>query len=332
MGLSLIFLLDIIEITRGPGQILDPLILSLISSASVAPVRHDPRLEQAYATIANPPPDELRRPISISAVARSLRLPFETVRRRIGRLVEAGLCEMTPRGVVQPATAVTGPVYLAQAIGRYERLKQLYFDVLAAGAPPGLLPRPTPAVLPGGPPVRLANRLIADFALSAMDGLMVQVGSPFRALILLEIARASAENVHSVASDNAAPASGEQIRPISVAGLAQRLRMPPETVRRHVLVLQGDGHVRRVEGGVMIAADALRRGAARQSARDNVRNLNRLFARMGRLGVLAWWDTENDPAARRISASDDVGRGRDGSHYGPGAAWAGPWAKAQVGG
>src|SRR6185295_13738301 len=83
MRLWLLFLLDIIEIARGPGQGYDPLILGVVSSASVATVNQDIRLQLAYATVDRPPPDALRRPVSINAIARSLGLPYETVRRRV---------------------------------------------------------------------------------------------------------------------------------------------------------------------------------------------------------------------------------------------------------
>ncbi len=95
MRLSLIFMLDIVDLSDLGGEPIDPLIISVISSASVAPISHDTRLEHAYATVEAPPPDDVRRPVSISAVARSAGLPFETVRRRIGHLVEAGLCELS---------------------------------------------------------------------------------------------------------------------------------------------------------------------------------------------------------------------------------------------
>lgn len=303
MRLSLIFILDIVEITRGPGELYDPLILSLISSASVAPVRNDPQLEQAYATVEAPPPDELRRPLPVSAVARSLRLPYETVRRRVNHLVSAGVCELTPRGVVQPASAVMQPAYLVQAQARYERLKRLYFELLAAGALAPPAARTEPAVKPPGPPVRIANRLVAEYALRMFDGLMLQVGNPFRGLILLEIARATGEHVDAILFDGRAPMPDRLRRPVSVASLANRLRIAHETVRRHVLALVREGHIRRVPGGVIIAAEALAAESSQKVVEQNAANLKRLFARLDQLGVLAWWDAEgaDAPADTRTS-------------------------------
>lgn len=56
-----------------------------------------------YATVSDIPPDDLRRPVSIAAVAAALHLPYETTRRRIMRLIELGHCDRKGRGVIVPA-------------------------------------------------------------------------------------------------------------------------------------------------------------------------------------------------------------------------------------
>ena len=126
LRLSLVFVLDVIEISLGDGDIIDTALINAISTASVARVSGDSDLDAHFATIEAPPPDEMRRPVSVNALAQSLRLPFETVRRRVGRLVRAGLLEIRPAGVIQSAAAVMDPAYLAQAVARYERLRRFY--------------------------------------------------------------------------------------------------------------------------------------------------------------------------------------------------------------
>ena len=290
MRLSLVFMLDIIDIASGKGEPLDPLILGVISSASVAPVRHDDRLEQAYATVDAPPPDEVRRPVSISAVARSARLPFETVRRRIAHLAEAGHCEITPRGVVQSAAAVTHPGYLAQAMARYERLKQLYFDMRRAGTLP-VERRLAPLSL-DGPPVRIANRIIGEYTLRVADVLIRRVGDPVRGVLLLEIARTNGEHLDAVAFEPGRPLPDDERRPVTIAALAARTCTPYETVRRNVQALINRGLVRRVKGGVIVDPSKIDETGGHETARESARNLTRLFARLEQLGVLDWWDAE----------------------------------------
>jgi hypothetical protein len=51
-------------------------------------------------------PDSDRRPVSIAAIAASMRLPYETVRRHAAKLVRQGKCiRVGRRGVMAPASA-----------------------------------------------------------------------------------------------------------------------------------------------------------------------------------------------------------------------------------
>lgn len=61
--------------------------------------------------------DSLRRPISISALARSLGLPNETVRRHVIALVEAGYASRTPRGGVLVTSDQLDRPRIRQALG-----------------------------------------------------------------------------------------------------------------------------------------------------------------------------------------------------------------------
>jgi DNA-binding Lrp family transcriptional regulator len=62
-----------------------------------------------YAGIDEPAPDEARRPISINRIAESLGLPYETVRRQVERLLEAGVCIRVESGVIVPAAVLNRP-------------------------------------------------------------------------------------------------------------------------------------------------------------------------------------------------------------------------------
>lgn len=63
-----------------------------------------------FAELDDVPPDELRRPISVLALSESLRLPYETTRRYVGRLEEDGLVVRVGRaGVIVPRSAIERP-------------------------------------------------------------------------------------------------------------------------------------------------------------------------------------------------------------------------------
>ncbi len=53
-------------------------------------------------------PDALKTPISVSALAASLGLPFETARRYVGRLNRMGMCAKQDGGWIVPAEVLSG--------------------------------------------------------------------------------------------------------------------------------------------------------------------------------------------------------------------------------
>lgn len=69
---------------------IDALILSTVAVANVAHLNADKDLSQAYAGLDSPEPQDIKRPISRNAVALSLGLSYETARRRIQKLIDAG--------------------------------------------------------------------------------------------------------------------------------------------------------------------------------------------------------------------------------------------------
>ncbi len=63
---------------------------------------------EQYADVRNSLPAELARPVSRQAVAQSLGISRETVRRKIAALVRKGLLESVPRGGVITTRGVIG--------------------------------------------------------------------------------------------------------------------------------------------------------------------------------------------------------------------------------
>src|SRR5665213_1096449 len=109
--LAMAYLLDAIAVFRGGEHLLDALLTSAISQANVAPITRQADLQVTYAAPEAPPPDDMRRPVSINALATSLGLPFETVRRRVRGLLDRGTCESVGGGVIVPTRVVTSPDY-----------------------------------------------------------------------------------------------------------------------------------------------------------------------------------------------------------------------------
>lgn len=74
------------------GDLVKGLVFTAIWTANVKHVTNTSR-----AATSSVLPDDLRQPVSVLAIARSLRLPYETARRHADALVREGLCERAGR-------------------------------------------------------------------------------------------------------------------------------------------------------------------------------------------------------------------------------------------
>lgn len=300
--LSNAFTLDLVKLGAHGRDVIDPLIRTAILHANLSQLIRDPDLMRRYATLDADVPDELRRPASINAIAASLRIPFETARRRIGGLAEQGVCLITPAGVIVPKAATDTPFYRFACQVQFEKLHVLYDRLRAAGcldAPPPVASAPYAG---GDPPYRLAGRLVGQFVLRFTEPLAEHIADRVTQVALLELICA---NTEALADDDGGGEgvgpSGfvpdERRTPITVAVLADRLGVAHETMRRHVAELSDLGLCRKADGGYVVPAEALARPAFVRFLFDNHRHLSRMFAGLGEFGVLSAWDRTRQGAA-----------------------------------
>lgn len=292
--LSIAFILDIRAISRRDRDLIDSLLFATIIAANVAPLTQDPGLQLAYASAPAPP--EARRPVSVNAVAQSIRIPFETARRRIRAMEKAGLLQVSPRGVTAPPSILQRPDFIEGIVQRHQRVARFYREL----APTGVLAAISAA--PSGDadaPVMITNRLTWEYVLRMADGMMAMVGDPLSGLILMEVLQ---HNIAGLGPDEltawaAQPAIVGQ--PARTAVFAAKLGLSPETARRYVVALEQAGFcTRSSRGAVAVLPDAHRAGLQR-IALDNLSNVQRMFTRLGQLGVLAAFDGEAAPEAAR---------------------------------
>jgi predicted transcriptional regulator len=86
------------------GDLMKGLVFTAIWTANVKHVTNTSR-----ATTSSLLPDDLRQPVSVLAISRSLRLPYETIRRHADVLVRDGLCVRPGRrGVFVPTRVAEG--------------------------------------------------------------------------------------------------------------------------------------------------------------------------------------------------------------------------------
>lgn len=286
------YVLDTIALARtSGGDILDPVITWCVVEANVAPIYQDPVHARDYATLDAPLPDALRRPISVNAVATSLHLPFETVRRRVAAMTAAGRLVTTSRGIYAPYAALSGPAYDALAMRRYERLRSFYLELKSLGALEGVDLSPDGAPRHPTPPVRAANRAILGYMMRVVDEVIRRWRDPVRGLVFLEMTSANAEQSDLQQLTLDAPLADAVRTPITIVALARRVGLPAETVRRHVAKLEAEGFCRRVSGGWLTDLRQLgdsRGGETGLSA--SLGAVHFLMARCASLGVVGYWE------------------------------------------
>lgn len=292
MQVTIGFLLDQVRDARQPLDLVDALISLTVTQANVEPLMRDIGLQRAYATYASPPPDDLRRPISINAVAQSLGLPFETVRRRIARLSPFGAYRTTRDGVYVPRSVLKAPGHRKALQAGHDRLRALYGRLLAMGElteADDVGPR-----WDGDPPLRAVARISAEYLLRFVEPLIAELGDAVNVAVWLEIQRSNTE---------AATAKGlgweaAERKPAGVSVVARRVGLPVQTVRRRIDALVAAGACERARGGVVVPLETLRRPEFMVIADKNRANLERMFASLGRLGVLGAWRKALDGQAR----------------------------------
>jgi hypothetical protein len=299
--LAIGLLLDLIAIARGEdGHLLDTLLASAIIHANIQEILRRADLNLAFADETAMPPDELRRPISMNALATSLELPFETVRRRVGGMVRDGFCKFVDGGVIVPSAVLDNPQYLADGFRGYERIRGFYYQASDLGILTPL-PPPTVELRPDTFPIRAVARLVGTYVLRVVER-MGALGDLVDGLIALEIYRCNVETL-SIEEASGAPEAAldgvideGQRQPVPITGIAQRMGMPHETVRRHVRGLMDRGVCHRRPTGLVVPSDALAGPALGTLVADNAANLQRLFGSLSQLGVLQVWDGIRPPA------------------------------------
>lgn len=279
---------------------MDALLVMAVNQANIAPLTRDPAARQAYGALEHAAPDDARRPASVNAMANSLGIPFETTRRRLRRLEAQGVCTILPgAGVVIPEAFLTSPAYLQSVMAAHDRLVGFYGRLLDGGLL-DLLPA-TNYDIDDGVPLRGAARLISDYLLRSLDGLLREAGDVVSAVTLLAILVTAIDEAPWPPETEGA-LTAVPFQATTAARLARRLGLPGETIRRHILTLVDAGLARRAPDGITVAQDILTRPHIRTLAEEHAAAVQRLFAGLAERGVVAAWEQIGAGAAPRQRA------------------------------
>jgi hypothetical protein len=119
------------------GDLMLGLMFTAIVQANVRHISEDPVLGAKYGVLGAVPPDELRQPISVNALAESLGVPYETTRRYVNRLVKMEWCvKVGGRGVVVPGAIIATPQAMAAGAKQFgyilhflRQMKEIGFSI-----------------------------------------------------------------------------------------------------------------------------------------------------------------------------------------------------------
>jgi DNA-binding Lrp family transcriptional regulator len=101
-------------ITNVYGDVTAGIIVSAVVAANVRHITENPALSLQFAGDDSVPPDALRRPVPLRAIAKAVALPFETVRRRAVGLISKGVMVPSDTGVYVPARVFGEPTHIEE--------------------------------------------------------------------------------------------------------------------------------------------------------------------------------------------------------------------------
>jgi hypothetical protein len=270
-------------------DILTALILLAITRANVADLMRNPATAAAYQGLDGNPPDELRRPVSVYAIARQLRTPYETVRRHVGRLKDEGLCESHGRGVVVPSRVLVSELWLSALQKNWRLAMELVNEAALFGI------AAEPFEWPMSPDVRRqVVRASIDFFLDGLSLMAQPQGVDVTSILVVRtIAFANVEHlVHDRRLGAAFAAMGsipgdDVRRPVSVYAVAKALPLPYETTRRITGKLVALDIVERRDEGVIVPTRVLARPEALAGFIEFAGLTEVFLSRLASLGVKA---------------------------------------------
>lgn len=290
----------LLALWQGRDRSLDPmdaLLVATIIQANVDAATAGLDEQVAFGPLDRPPPDVARRRVSISRVADSLDLRFETVRRRVNRLKARGIIVADSAGVIvpesyfhTPANATTVTAIDALAEHTYWRLVDLgYFDDR---------PLPPPPYHPPEHPYRAVARHFTSYALRVGGEMRLLCGDYMNLLLVLHLSHLNTAGLgdardQGTVSHEAGPVIDDPHKTaISVAALARETGVPFETTRRRLNRLAEQDICQQVEGGYIMPAKTLL-SFAQILAPTNEMNLTRLYRNCALVGAIEGWMSRN---------------------------------------
>ncbi|MDR3499564.1 MAG: hypothetical protein P4L72_10090 [Parvibaculum sp.] len=293
MRLTDAFVLRSVDAVRDAqnGEPIKILIWTAIWTANVRHLINSPASSE-YGRLDSPPPDEMRKPISVLALSNSLNIPYETVRRHSAALVASGYCQRIDRqGLVVPAAMFSDPGMIDYARKMLAATMRFLGDLHRVRFDFGPAMSKAPAMEDMVATARAGIRLHGELMVHEAERLGKAHGNYMTGLIYMIVLAANLDHVVRAwdgegSTFEADLGSDELRRPVTVLSIADSLRMPYETVRRHVNRMVREGRLAKTGSqGVIVPAEVQRRFEDEESVRLNHARIQRFVADLQRAGL-----------------------------------------------
>jgi DNA-binding transcriptional ArsR family regulator len=227
------------------------LIFLAITRANVGGITASPKAASRHLALGDIPPDSSRTPVTIYALARDLDIPYETVRRHVGKLKDADACIAVADGVIIPGRVFQAAGARGGALDTERATRRL----VAEAAQSGVVARHRCAPVAADVTLQVA-RLSTDYFVQGVS--LISRRLHLDVLSTLVMVTVALMNTETITRDlNLADRYGgledippDELRaPVKAYAISRFLMMPYETARRTALRLVELGLATRDEAG-----------------------------------------------------------------------------------
>ena len=115
------------------GDLTAALVFLSVVEANVRHLTANPDSTALLGTMARLPPDEMRRPVTGVALAATLGIPNETVRRKVKSLIDQGLLVRVDGGLMAPTEIMASERMTRLTRASYVNLRRLFLQLRRIG-------------------------------------------------------------------------------------------------------------------------------------------------------------------------------------------------------
>ena len=270
------------------GDLVMTLVFAAVTQANVAHIDDNDELSRRWSDLSAPPPDDLRRPVSGYAIALTLGLPRETIRRKINTLIEQGWLTSLESGFVASAETHANEALIQVTLDDARAARSLFVSILQAET----VSEQDAAVAAERPHLpRMISRASNAYCLVVLEELRrLFNGEVMTGLIFCAIVNANYRSPRPAPSEpnsDQAETADRQAEPITALALAESMGLPRETARRHIKKLEQSGYCDSGPRGLVIPQSVLTRPAVQATFDRTASGVRTLVQRLAMAGVLS---------------------------------------------